>query len=362
MSPLRSVRAFLLAAGLATALPAAAETWPLEARSIPFDDASPATAIAYQPLSRASRPWRLCVLYPHLKDAYWLSVNYGMVEEARRLGIAFDVFEAGGYPNLDRQIDQLNGCAADIFDAVILGAVSYDGLTPVVERIAATKPVIAAVNDIDDRGITAKASVPWADMGGAAGRFLAARHPRGSAPVTVAWFPGPEGAGWVAFVEAGFHAALADSSAQVVMTRYGDTGLEQQVLLVEEVLEAIPEVDYLVGSGPMAEAAVSILRARGSGSRPQIVSTYLSHAVYRGVMRGRILAAPTDSPVLQGRLAVEMAVRALEGRLDIRHAGPPIWTVTPETTGPAVTEGSLAPASFVPVFSLEAGAPPGVAP
>ena len=351
------ISAAVLGAAVLAGPPAGAEVWRLEARAVPFDDASAAVPIDYVPLDHAARPWRLCVLYPHLKDAYWLSVNYGMVEEARRLGVAFDVYEAGGYPNLARQIDQLKGCASGEFDAVILGAVSYEGLTPTVQEIARLKPVIAAVNDIDDRGITAKASVPWAEMGAAAGRFLAERHPKGSAPVRVAWFPGPAGAGWVTFVEAGFHAAFAESSGQIVATRFGDTGTEQQVLLVEDVLETTPDVDYLVGSGPMAEVAVPILRARGLADRVRIVSTYLSHAVYRGVLRGRIQAAPTDSPVLQGRLAVEMAVRALEGRLTVVHAGPPIWIVTPETVGTAVIEGSLAPASFVPVFSQEAPAP-----
>jgi periplasmic protein TorT len=340
--------------GINLALPAKAEVWNLEARAVPFDDASAAVRMTYTALDRAARPWHFCVLYPHLKDAYWLSVNYGMVEEARRLGVAFDVFEAGGYPNLSRQIEQLKGCASDEFDAVILGAVSYAGLTADVERVSRLKPVIAAVNDIDDSGITAKASVPWTEMGAAAGRFLAERHPKGSRPVRVAWFPGPQGAGWVTFVEAGFRGALAESSAQIVMTRFGDTGTEEQVLLVEEALEAMPDIDYLVGSGPMAEAAVPILRARGLEGKVEVVSTYLSHAVYRGVVRGRILAAPTDSPVVQGRLSIEIAVRALEDRMITRHAGPPVSTVTTETAGPDVIEASLAPASFVPVFSLEA--------
>ena len=349
----KALLAAILLAARASPL-AAEEIWPLEARVVPFDDASAAVPLNYRALDHAERPWRFCILYPHLKDSYWLSVNFGMVEEARRLGVAFDVFEAGGYPNLSRQIDQLKGCASDEFDAVILGAVSYSGLTAEVERIARLKPVIAAVNDIDDSGITAKASVPWTEMGAAAGRFLAERHPKDSPPVTVAWFPGPLGAGWVTFVEAGFREALAESSARIVMTRFGDTGTEEQVLLVEEALEAMPDVDYLVGSGPMAEAAVPILRARGLETEVEVVSTYLSHAVYRGVVRGRILAAPTDSPVLQGRLSIEMAVRALEGRLTTRHAGPRVWTVTPATAGNDVIEGSLAPASFVPVFSLDA--------
>jgi protein TorT len=158
-------------------------------------------------------------------------------------------------------------------------------------------------------------------------------------------------------VEAGFQQAIANSSGNIVKTLYGDTGLEQQVLLVEEVLESMPDVDYLVGSGPMAEAAVSILRARGVRDDIKVVSTYLSHSVYRGVKRGRILAAPTDLPVVQGRLAIEMAVRALEGTLSILHAGPPTWVVTPETATNDVIEGSLAPASFIPVFSLPPPAP-----
>ena len=152
---------FCLALMLATTAPAKAEErWSLVAPTVPFDDSSVFTALDYVALDRAAEPWRLCILYPHLKDAYWLSVNYGMVEEARRLGVSFDLFEAGGYPNLDRQREQLSACAKDDFDAVILGTVSYDGLTQEVERIAALKPVIATVNDIDDRGITAKASVP----------------------------------------------------------------------------------------------------------------------------------------------------------------------------------------------------------
>jgi protein TorT len=34
-----------------------------------------------------------------------------MVEEVKRLGVAFDMFEAGGYPDLGRQAEQLKGCA-----------------------------------------------------------------------------------------------------------------------------------------------------------------------------------------------------------------------------------------------------------
>ena len=331
---------------------AGAETWALQVPTVPFDDDSPTEPLMYQALDHAAKPWRLCVIYPHLKDAYWLSVNYGMVEEANRLGVSFDLYEAGGYPNLARQIEQVEACGKRQMDALILGPVSYDGLTPAVLEIAKQMPVIDAVNDMDDAGVSAKASVSWREMGAAAGRAIAERHPKGSAPVRLAWFPGPKGAGWVQFVERGFLEALAESSAEIVAVRFGDTGLEQQVLLVEDVLDTVPEVDYLVGSGPMAEAAVSVLRARGLTDSIGVVSTYVSHGVYRGIKRGRILAAPTDFAVLQGRLAIELAVRAIEGSLTIRHAGPKIVTLTAENIDAVGTKESLAPASFVPVFEV----------
>ena len=51
---------------------------------------------------------------------------------------------------------------------------------------------------------------------------------------------------------------------------------------------------------------------------------------------------------------MEMAVRALEGKLTIRHAGPQIQVVTARNVDAIGTVGSLAPASFVPRFSVMA--------
>ena len=331
------------------------ETWALQVFDRPFHDDSPSRPLEYQPLAQATRGWRLCVLYPHLKDAYWLSVNYGMVQEARRLGVGFDLFEAGGYPNLDRQIAQLRDCGNPRYDAVVLGTVSYAGLSDTLRAIARDKPVIAVVNDIDPAFITAKASVPWRDMGRAAGLELARLHPKGSAPVDIAWFPGPRGAGWMTIVDQGFRQALAESSARIVQVMYGDTGREAQAQLVEQVLAEKHRMDYLVGSGPMAEVAVSILQSRDMGGKTGIISTYMSHGVFRGIRRGRIIFAPADAPVIQGKLGIEMAVRALEGKLSVTHAGPAIQTVTSQTADQFDRAANLAPASFLPTFSLESG-------
>jgi len=336
-------------------LPAAAAErhWDLETWSTPFDYRSDSRVIRYQPVAAASKKWRICASYPHLKDSYWLSVNYGMVQEARRLGITLSVVEAGGYPNLQRQIEQIKDCTANDTDILVVGMVSFEGLTETILEIANRMPVVAVVNDIADPGITAKAGVSWTTMGRRVGEYLAKLHPKGSPPVKVAWFPGPKGSGWVPFVEEGFLTELAESSAEVVVTKWGDTGKEIQLILIEEALEERPDVDYIVGSAVTAEAAVSILRARGLSDRIKVIADYFTHGVYRGIKRGRIMAAPSDFPVIQGQLGIDQAVRILEGDLTVRHAGPAIELVHGENVDTIGSEGSLAPAWFKPTFTVE---------
>src|SRR5262245_14598931 len=60
------------AAGSASAadwFPISVEVW-----DPPFDMASPRTTVDYVPVDKASKPWEICVSFPHMKDAYWLAV------------------------------------------------------------------------------------------------------------------------------------------------------------------------------------------------------------------------------------------------------------------------------------------------
>lgn len=329
-----------------------ATIWKLNTWEPPFDYSRQPKAVDYQPVGKAAKPWRICASYPHLKDSYWVSVNYGMVEQARSSGVKLTVVEAGGYPNLDRQIEQVRTCSANA-DALIVGTVSYEGLTPTIKEIAPRIPVIAAVNDIDDTGISAKSGVSWEEMGQSIGAYLARLHPAGTMPVRVAWFPGPKGAGWVKFVEAGFQRALKQSSAQIAAVKWGDTGLEIQLLLIEELLEAQPDIDYIVGSAPTADAAVSILRVQGRANQIKILADYFTHGTFRGINRGKVVAAPTDSPPLQGRIAIDQAIRAIEGTLRYRHVGPQVVVVDETNVQSLDLERSLAPAWFKPTFEVQ---------
>ena len=87
-------------------------TYPVEVWDPPFDMASPRTTVDYTPLDKAAQKWKICVSFPHMKDAYWLAVDYGVAEEAKRQGVKMQLVEAGGYTELKKQISQIEDCVA----------------------------------------------------------------------------------------------------------------------------------------------------------------------------------------------------------------------------------------------------------
>lgn len=351
---LMTIGAGALATGAALASAADWYPFPVEVWNPPFNMDSPRSTVEYRPLDKAASKWDICVSFPHMKDAYWTAVNYGVVEEARRLGVKMQLVEAGGYTNLNRQISQIEDCVAGGAEAVVIGAISFDGMNNLVREVRAGGiPVIDVINGMSSPELSAKSLVSFGEMGFKAGEYVAKRHPAGGGKVKVAWFPGPPGAGWVEAGNAGFQEAVAGSGIEVVETRYGDTGKEVQLRLVEDTLETHPDIEYIIGTAVTAEAAVGLLRARGLAGQIKIMSYYFTPGVFRGIRRGQILAAPTDSAVIQGRVAIDQAVRILEGRDYERHVGPELYVIDAGNVNNLDRDSSLAPDGFKPTFNVD---------
>src|SRR5206468_3273709 len=116
----------------------------------------------YQPLavSQITKDWKICVSFPHLKDPYWLAVDYGAVQESKRDHAKMKLVEAGGYTNLPKQLDQLDNCAAAGADAMVIGAISYTGLDAKVAQLRKDgKVVIDVINGINSPETQAHALV-----------------------------------------------------------------------------------------------------------------------------------------------------------------------------------------------------------
>jgi protein TorT len=320
----------------------------------PFNDERRREQKLYTPLDKAQSKWRIRVFIPHLKDAYWLGVNYGLIDEARRLGVSLSIYEAGGYDQLDVQRRQIEERLKEKPDGLIIGAISLDGLNDLVKKASDQGvPVLDLINGISSPHIAARAAVSFWDMGHETGSYLHRMQEKKGKPIKLAWFPGPEGAGWVAAGDAGLRKALEGSVIEILDSQHGDTGSAAQAKLVEAALgRYADDLDCIAGTAVTAEAAVKILRRQGLADRIKILSYYYSPGVHRGIRRGDITAAPSDLTVLQARIAVDVMVRILEKRDYYKHVAPKVTVVDRDNIRSWDTSTTLAPRGFRPIFSI----------
>ncbi|HCP8353953.1 TPA: TMAO reductase system periplasmic protein TorT [Escherichia coli] len=308
-----------------------------------WHDAQHFTVQASTPL-KAKRAWKLCALYPSLKDSYWLSLNYGMQEAARRYGVDLKVLEAGGYSQLATQQAQIDQCKQWGAEAILLGSSTTS--FPDLQKQVASLPVIELVNAIDAPQVKSRVGVPWFQMGYQPGRYLV-QWAHGK-PLNVLLMPGPDNAGGSKEMVEGFRAAIAGSPVRIVDIALGDNDIEIQRNLLQEMLERHPEIDVVAGTAIAAEAAMG--EGRNLKTPLTVVSFYLSHQVYRGLKRGRVIMAVSDQMIWQGELAVEQAIRQLQGQSVSDNVSPPILVLTPKNADREHIRRSLSPGGFRPVY------------
>ncbi len=304
-----------------------------------------------QPLHSQNRI-RLCAVYPHLKDSYWLSINFGMTERAKQRAVSLKVLEAGGYQNSQEQWTQIEQCLQWQADAILVGAVYYDQLSTKLTNLNKTVPLFGLVNEVSTSNLTASTGVSWYQMGAKLGRFLSRKHPKtaNETKLKLAWFPGPKSGGGSEQATLGLQDALQDSDVEIVSIKYGLNNKMRQFSLLSETLTKFKDLDYLAGNAVMAEMAISELAKLAQDQQPQILSHYLSHAVYRGIKRGKILMANSDQMVLQGAMAIDQATDYLLKKEYREGQGPEILTVTKELLAQFPTKQSLSPSYFKPVY------------
>jgi len=329
---------------------AADQWWPVKVYDM---DSGKAVKTDYTPLPKASKPWNICVLFPHMKDTFWVAVDYGIVEEAKREGVNMTLYEAGGYENLPKQLAQFDDCMAGNFDAIVVGPISEAGLTRKMREAAkAGKPVISTVNPLPKAPAIARMYVDFTLMGEQTGKFLV-DYMKGK-PARVVNFPGPAGSGWAEQFNNGFKKAIESASnVKLLGEKFGDSGVAVQLGLIQNALQAYPEMNVIWGCAPAAEAAIGAVRQAGRNNM-LIISSYENQAMLDALNKGEILAFATQYPVLEGRVAIDTAVRILEHKPYIKFSMPIPDIIDKDNLDKINMSLVLAPASFKAEYSVKA--------
>ena len=307
----------------------------------------------------ASKPWKIAFLFPHLKDPYWVGCDYGVISEARRLGISVDILPSDGYDDLIGQLHAMDLAIAKKYDAIVISPISQTANNSSIARARARGiPVFELANDSTSDKLTLKVTSSLKGMGSTAMQWVirdATR--RGLKSVNVALLPGPADAGWVkGEVEGSQEAAnRAPIKVRIVSILYGDSDLVEQSRLAGQVLaEHGKKLDYILGCTGCAPAAVLPVRMAGLENRVSIVAYDLTREIADQIRKGYIKAAADTKGVSQARIVTDAAVNYLEGR------GPKLpdtilvrlGLLDRKNLATYDFESSIAPAHYDPVLSF----------
>jgi protein TorT len=340
---------------LPTAPALAKDWWPFSV----VPDGPDKTPIQYVPLPKAEKKWNLCVLFPHLKDSYWVAVNYGIVQEAERLGVRAYTYQAGGYDQLPKQLSQFDDCVASKPDAILVSAITEAGIAGRLEdAMKKGIPIVAVANPVEKTPITALITTNHQEKGYLSGKALVEKL--GDKGGKVVAFPGPQNSGWAENYLIGFRRAIEGSKVQLLDVKFGEAGVAEQLRLVEDSLQAYPDMNAIWGGAPTAQAALSAI---ADANRPDIVisSSWEDQIMPDRVKEGKIIGFSAEYPVILARIGVDLTVRAIEKKpLDYLAQHPDVrilrivpGEVTADNIGSFDLSQIYAPGNWQPVFDTK---------
>jgi len=346
----KSVVLALAATCLTAGAAQAADWWPFKIASAKGGDLNNVADIEYTPLEKAEKAWNLCVLFPHLQDSYWVSVNYGIVEEAKRLGVKVTVFQAGGYTSLPKQLSQYDDCIAAGAEAILISPISEAGVAAKIgEGMAKNIPNIAVANPILETPITARVTPDFFQKGFQTGEYV--KKFLGDKSGAAVGFPGPQGSGWAETYMEGFRESTKTGNVKLLAEMFGEASVPAQLRLVEDALQTYPDMNVIWGGAPTAEAAIGAVQDAGRDD-VTIIASYENQTMLKAVTDGKVLAFATEYPVIMGRIGVDLAVRALEKKEHEKILLVAPGIVASDNVATFDTTQTFAPDGWSPVFSV----------
>jgi periplasmic protein TorT len=329
----------------------AADDW---TANLMVDEKNPTAVYKPLPVGAVSKPWHLCVAFPHMKDAYYVAKDYGVLLEAKRQGVSATIMAANGYDDITGQIQQIEDCVAAGGNAVLVNAVSKSGLNGMIDELAKKKiPVLDLGNGVTSDKIAAAALAQYYYAGATAGKYLAETFPAGSGKKKMVWLAGPAGSQWVEDAVRGMEEAIAGSDVDLVKVIYGDTGKAAQMKLLEDALQTYPDLTIIGGVAPAIEGAMEIVKEKNIRDK-KLIAFYSTPPIEQAVRDGIVMATVNDNNLVGSRISVDQAIRLLEGKLEVKVASRKFSIVDSKNVNTYDRATLLAPNDFKPVFKVDA--------
>jgi|tagenome__1003787_1003787.scaffolds.fasta_scaffold20988828_3 inositol transport system substrate-binding protein len=261
---------------------------------------------------------------PQFRDPFWVSVAYGIEDEAKKSGVDVVVSnEAGSYANLGEQLAQVDDMTQRGLDAVLVAPVDRVGIAPALDNAErAGIKVIGAGNLGSSPAMVAGVTFSHLEVGRSMADAIGEQlHGKGH----VVMLNGPNGADWAMLRNEGFKEELAAKYPDVEIVEEAWVNPDRaagQSTMEDWLQKRGDEIDAVFSAVSLtAEGAVLALRNAGRNGDVFVATSSLSSAARDMIKAGDIQFCYAEPGQLVGRLAVQYAIRAIEGK-DLEGAEP----------------------------------------
>lgn len=333
--------------------------WSTQAVAADATDSSKTTPFTYKPISvdKVKKNLTVCVLFPNMADDYWVAANHGTLQEAQRDKVTYVAYNAGGYENLQTQLNQIDGCINQKVSAIAMAAVSDGACSGAKKAIDAGIPVVDFINGMNCPDLVGNPKFVHVfdgpvDYGANAAEMLIKENK----PVHVALLPGPDGTPFVDTVSKAFKDKIKGTKVTLVVDKRGALTEDAQLTLIEDVLRTYPQVDATVGPTVAGTAAVTAIRNAGKQGQVKAYQYSTTKTFYQDILDGTGAGSVSDVAPISGRMAFDQAVRLASG-VDpaTTRIGPQVQIVTKDNIKTIPYENMMAPQGFKPTYNWAPG-------
>ncbi|QDX20868.1 sugar ABC transporter substrate-binding protein [Pandoraea pnomenusa] len=248
---------------------------------------------------------------PDLSSSFWVSMTYGVEDEARKLGVTLVKLNAGGDANVSTQISQIQDLTERKVDAMVVGATNGEAVRSVVEHAIGTGiPVVGLSSLPASNKLAATVGANHYEMGRLQAQCLGdAMGGKGE----VAMISQQQGQSWADRRRQGFLDTLKASypNIKVVAESRNAVTRNDAINLVDNWLQRFPDLGgiYNAVDDSAAGALIAVKGAQRRG-RVKISASNLSQTAQQMIKSGDLVCTSAQQIVTQGREALRQAVAA----------------------------------------------------
>lgn len=272
-----------------------------------------ATALsAAGPVAQAADKFTIGVSFQQLTDPFFISIIYGCQKAAQEEGVNLVIHEAGGYANVDRQIQQIEDLIEKKVNMIIIMPTNARGVVPAVERaIASGIPAMHMGSRVASDKMISFVQSDDHELGAAQGRFTGEMlKGRGN----LLYIAGPAGVTWTQDRLAGYKDGISKfPDLKLMDTLWIDSTRDAGLRNTEDKLQAYKDVDSIGASGDvMTQGAGDAVKAAGKVGKVKLTTAGMSKDTEDMIRNGVIQMTAAQQTVLIGYNAVKTAVKYLK--------------------------------------------------